>query len=76
MFLYQVIEQTLYHVDIGSYISYGLRAISLSYGVFRKITEVYDVSTDRRAVALLAEQCTKEQLYPVHLMDVIEDFLS
>ena len=76
MFLYQVIKETLYHEDIGSYISYGLKVLFLSYGIYEEITKVSDISIDRNAVTLLAEQCTKGQLYPVHLMDVIEDFLN
>lgn len=76
MFLYLVIKETLFHPDIGSYISYGLRAIFLSGGICQEITKISDISTDSVTVALLAQQCTREQLYPVHLMDVIEDFLS
>ena len=76
MFLYQVINETLYHVDIGSYISYGLRVIFLSYGIYKEVQKISDISTDEKKVALLAELCTKNQLSPIHLLDVIEDFLE
>lgn len=74
MFSYQVIEENLYHVDIGSYFSYGLRVIFLSYGIYKEVQRISDISTDEKKVILFAEICTKNQLSPIHLLDVIEDF--
>ncbi|WP_407925837.1 MULTISPECIES: DUF6514 family protein [Agathobaculum] len=39
------------------------------------ITLVSAFSHDKRAVEQLAARCTKFQLSPVHLLDVIHDFL-
>lgn len=37
---------------------------------------LFDISLDRAFVERLAEDCTRFQLDPVHLMDVAEDALA
>lgn len=40
------------------------------------LTALFDISLDRAFVERLAEDCTRFQLDPVHLMDVAEDALA
>ena len=37
---------------------------------------VSDISTEAKKVVRLADLCSKEQLFPIHFYDVIENFLS
>lgn len=76
MFFYQVIEEKLYTADIGAYISFGLKVIFATHGVYLELLRVSDISTDKSKVARLAALCTKGQVRPIHLADVIEDSLT
>ena len=76
MFVYQVVEERFYDADIGKYISFGLIVLYTTYGEYREIMKVSDISTDRERVELLADRCRRYQLHPIHLMDVIEDFIG
>jgi len=74
MIFYLPVKQHLFHPDIGDYISYGIAAVRLFHG-WGRISFVADVDTSARKVFSLALSCTWWQLDPVHLMDVVEDFL-
>ena len=37
--------------------------------------EYHDISTDREAVSAFVEACNRLNLDPIHLKDVVEDFL-
>lgn len=37
--------------------------------------EYHDICTDREAVSALVEKCNELSLEPIHLKDVVEDFL-
>ena len=71
-YLYEAVRHTVISEEIGTYDTYGIRA---SEGGIELIF-VSDVSTDGEAVERLATTCTVEQLDPIHLGDVIEDFLA
>ena len=58
---YELIATTIDHEEIGSYIGYGIR-----YGEHT----VTDISLDRAKIENLIE------LSPLHMMDIIEDFLA
>ena len=75
MFEYEVCEENLYHEDIGEYVSYGIKAFSISMNCRTEIAFVSDVSVDKTAVRNLCKKCTLGNLHPIHLMDVVEDFL-
>lgn len=75
MFLYIPVKQTLYDPDIGRYVTYGIAAFHLGWGLCVKKTNVNDVSLSFREVASLAARCTLGQLDPIHLIDVCEDFV-
>lgn len=70
MFQYVPFEESLQSDELGSYISFGIKAVDSSN---RITTSVSDVSTDEAFVADLCNRCTLQQLNPIHLLDVIED---
>ena len=62
--------------EIGWYQSFGLAVYCTRPGSQVLLTALFDISLDRAFVERLAEDCTRFQLDPVHLMDVAEDALS
>lgn len=40
------------------------------------ITKLHDITSDKKALAELVSLCNRLQLSPIHLHDVIEDFLT
>lgn len=73
MYLYQTYEEKLNNPDIGSYISFGIIVLSENNTHKEELFRVSDVSADKSFVENLASLCTKEQLDPIHIYDVIED---
>ena len=55
------------HEETGSYIGYGI-----SYGE----QTVSDISVDRVKIEFLIERMNTHELSPLHMMDIIEDFLA
>ena len=72
MYKYITVEEQLEHPDIGTYTSYGIKAMKGS----DEIEFVSDVSVDRPFVDELARCCTDLQLDPIHLFDVVEDAIQ
>ena len=72
MVLYVAVEERLHSPDIGEYQSFGI--IAYQHGKF--IMSISDVSTDKAVVTDLAKCYSNAQLAPIHLYDVVEDFLS
>ena len=68
-------EQRLYLDEVGEYTTYGIRALKVTLFGTLEIDFVSDVSTDHELVRELTDHCTKGQLHPIHLMDVIEDVI-
>lgn len=71
MYYYKLVRQIFFRKNIGIYISYGIECHRK--GIL--ITAVPDISTDKAFVHRLAELLTAEQCEPLHLSDVIEDFM-
>ena len=69
---YEAVAQTLTADELGTYLTYGIR-VSLAE---RELAFVSDVTADRREIETLVKLCNDGQLDPVHLNDVIEDFLA
>ena len=76
MLLYLVIEEHLYHEDIGEYTSYGIRGISATYGMYKEVAFVSDAACDYEKATEIAALCTQLQVSPIHLIDVIEDMIG
>lgn len=75
MFLYLPFEQVLFAPDIGHYHTFGLQVIHVENGIEKELIRVDDVSTDTTFIHDFAHLLTTEQLHPIHLYDVIEDFI-
>lgn len=73
---YHIIPETCSHPDCGTYHTYGIQAFSCQNEQLQPITGVHDVSTKQEFVERLAKLFTEHQLSPVHLQEVIEDFIS
>ena len=71
-YCYVPIQQTIKSEDLGTYISYGISVRAVEDEIIR----VSDVSTEYDTVARLAQRCTENELDPIHLGEVIEDFLA
>lgn len=70
-FRYVAVEENLLSEDGEAYVSYGIRAQAGT----KQIAYVSDISTDCKKVQHLANLCTEMTLDPLHLPDVIDDFL-
>ena len=55
--------------------SYGICAEENRGDGWRVVAIIPDISCDGVFATKLAEKCTRGQLSPVHLLDVVEDFL-
>ena len=71
LYKYITIQGVFYHPDIGTYTSYGLKAMREG----KEILAIPDVSLNKEFVESLATRCTDLQLDPIHLFDVVEDAL-
>ena len=69
---YVPVPETLLTEDNESYVTYGLSVRTVE----DEIAFVSDVSTDFEEVSRLADLCTEQELDPIHIGEVIEDFLA
>ena len=74
MYLYLPFKEVRRSDELGSYTTYGIRAVNIL--LRRIILTVPDVSTDQTAVSHLCYLCMLHDLQPVHLLDVIIDYIS
>lgn len=75
MYLYLPIEEQLESPYLGPYRSFGIAAFRLTAQMRQQLIFIADVSPNEAFVSLIACRCTKEQLEPVHLRNVVEDAL-
>ncbi|MBQ7337369.1 MAG: hypothetical protein IJW40_02830 [Clostridia bacterium] len=73
MIRYLPFKERLWQDEVGFYDTYGIRALDESGSCVALIS---DVSTDEPTVVALCDKCTRGQLAPLHLYDVVEDFLG
>ena len=69
---FTLLSRVLHSEELGTYRSYGLQ-ICFSDGTQLCLE---DLSTDHRAVQRFAALCNRLQPEPIHLEDILEDFLS
>lgn len=72
---YEIFTEELDNPSIGKYTAYGIAVYEMVNKNRKELIRVSDVSTDKNAVENLIELFNKECLDPVHIYDVIEDFL-
>ncbi|WP_077534135.1 DUF6514 family protein [Massiliimalia massiliensis] len=76
MYLYQHRHELQYLEEVGNYGTFCIEVYAKDNGHWKKIKEVSDVSTDIDIVLNLISICNIEQLDPIHLINVIEDFIG
>lgn len=62
--------------DYARYKAYGIACLQESRNGAREVTRIGDISCDGRFVQCLAALCTRLQLRPVHLEDVVINAIS
>lgn len=74
---YGLVEER-YLLDGRGRTSYGIVAYAdaESDGTATVIASVHDVTSDKTRLAELVQRCNRLKLSPIHLEDVIEDFLT
>lgn len=75
MYKYKMFAEKLNHPDIGNYTAFGIAVYSSVDNNPKKLMNISDISTDKKIVEDLCELCSREQLEPVHVFDVIEDMI-
>lgn len=68
---YSVVKERIFSDTLGEYTAYGIRVTHNGTDV----DLISDISTDPKKADQLAKLCTDGQLDPIHIPDVIEDFL-
>lgn len=64
----------MYQIKTGNYSLEG--KTYTSYGIQCDDLVIEDISLDRTVIEALVEQCNREELDRIHLLDVVEDFLG
>ena len=72
--LYQFKVTRLYSLTFRR-MSYGIVASTEMNGTYTYTAYIPDISCNKGFVEALAQQCTREQLSPIHLIDVVLDAL-
>ena len=73
---YHIIAERYNHPDIGVYRSYGIHAFEIIGKLIRPIAQMHDITTIQAEVETLVQLCNAYQLSPVHLSDVVADFIE
>ncbi len=73
--LYILIESN-YAVNGIRYTTYGIALAEIMDGCAMILESIPDLSPDKERIRQLAQLCTELHLSPLHLDDVIEDFLA
>lgn len=76
MFRFRPVKQFLFSDELGEYVSYGIHVFLLTPAGCAEAGFFSDISCDPGFVELLARRCTREQLDPLHLPDIVADALS
>lgn len=69
--IYALTVSTIHFQDFGLVDIYGISIIGQG-----KTVSIKDISSDYNAIHYLYNLIVSEELYPEHLYDVVEDFLS
>lgn len=70
---YRYLMTSFYYADIHSY---GIAAAVNYDGCFAIIEAYTDLSTDKASVEHLVDLCNDLRLDVLHLMDIVDDFLT
>ena len=74
---YGLIEEK-YNCDGESRVSYGIAAYfdRETHGTATVVKSIHDITCDKERLSQLIKNCNDLNLSPIHLLDVIEDFLA
>lgn len=76
MYIYKVFEEEVESQDNGKYNSFGVAVYkSVSENNLEEVLRVSDISPDKKTVQTLSNMCTEHQVEPVHIYDIIEDYI-
>lgn len=75
MFLYLPIENVIVSPYLGRYRTFGLRILQSESEGDQEVMVLPDISTNFEFILRLASLCTRKQLNPLHILDVLEDLL-
>ena len=73
MYRYVPSEEFLFSPFMGHYRSFGIAVFQYTEKGWERKSFFSDVSTDPSFVTALAQRCTRGQLSPDHLLDVLFD---
>ncbi len=68
-----VITEDAYLCDGHKFVSYGISVLS---NEFNHIQSIHRISENYASISNLVELCNSLQLDPIHLYDVVDDFVS
>ena len=74
---YEITEET-YSSGLNTRTSYGITVYIGNHknGSAVIAGKVHDITSDKQALTELIAQCNRLELSPIHLQDVVEDFLE
>lgn len=70
------ITEEVYSLGERSRLSYGIAAYTEQDGTATIVASVRDITSDKAKITALVRSCNRLALSPLHLRDVIEDFLA
>ena len=72
------ISEESYVLNNDCRVSYGIviYANADQDGTAMIIDSIRDISSDKEKIALLVDECNRHKLSPIHLRDVIDDFIG
>lgn len=68
--------QNTYHNGEATRVSFGIAAVTDYDGVTTVLESVADLSSQIEPIEYLVAKCNRGNLDPVHLQDVVTDFLA
>ena len=71
-----IVVQITYKNGDSTRIGFGIAAVEEYDGVTTILESISDISTDIEPIERLVEVCNNLQLDPIHLQDVVTDFLA
>ena len=72
---YQVVQSIYPHISEAPQ-TYGIAATTTYDECIVVLISVHDICQDLLAITKLVELCNQLQLDPIHLQDVVDDFLA
>jgi hypothetical protein len=70
------VVQSIYKNGSAKRTAFGIAAVEEYDGITTILESISDVSSDIDAIERLVEVCNNLQLDPIHLQDVVSDFLA